>query len=188
MPLINLTIYLKENYDYSLKRSVALKTPMHEFVGNNYSDSRLEELYQEVIDIALNKKTGLPYIYEKYREDLEFNLACDEIDDLVKKVCLENAPIASFLLIENPITVETYMTVLIDALIKEQNKTLELFDDIYRDKMSHGQLISKDINRKVRMILNKADFDEYMITEINEDDIIFLEEDMVELLTGRAYA
>ena len=63
--------------------------------------------------------TGLPALYEKYGDSMEFSLACDKIDGVIDLISGADAKIVNFLVIENPTSQESIMTVLLDALIKE---------------------------------------------------------------------
>jgi hypothetical protein len=79
---------------------------------------------------------------------MKFNLGCEEIDDVVGKMCSDEAKISQFLLINNPTQDEAFLTVLLDWMIERQNKTLDSFKTILEDpkycKMM--ALINKEID------------------------------------------
>ena len=187
IPFAKLAMHMKEQYDFTLSREEASKTPMVQFVRSKWKDDELRVLYNDVIEKAMHKFEGLPYIYENYGPQMKFSLACDEIQNIVEEIGKADAPICRFLVVEDPSSEEAFMTALLDALIDQQNSPLEIFEEIYQNELTHSQLVAKKIKKSVRNA-NVAEMKEFTIAEIEEDDIIHLEDDILDLLIGRAYS
>lgn len=182
IPFARLTIYLTKQYSYSITADLAQKIKMSEFV-NKKDDRHLKNLYKEVREKALNKRKGLAALYDKYQTNMQFNLECDQVNGVVEKISGPNATLKSFLL-NSGTTEDVFMTTLLDCLVTQQNRTLELFEKYLENHIDIRQVLVDDIKK----ILGRGiDQTKVTLDQISEEDIIFVDDDVMKVLKGNSY-
>lgn len=164
IPLVKLCLHLNNKYNNTLKRSDASEMLMSDFVEKNSpEDEELERLYNTVKDDVFGKKKSLETLHRIYVDDLKFELGCEEIQGLVEYYQTEKTTLSSYLInIDRPENHEGNMTAIIDALIEKQNTILTKFDELLEGQGNQSQ------TRKVN------------IKDLEEDDIIFVDENFHE--------
>lgn len=97
IPLAELVVFVKKNYNMQISKDDASTIPMSKFVAGK-NNKTLTSLYKKVREQALPLLTQLE---EKYSDDLRFAIGCDQITGLVRTIQRDDAPISCFILIRS---------------------------------------------------------------------------------------
>lgn len=88
-------------------------------------------------------------MYERYSANMQFNLECDQVNGVVESISGPNAPFKSFVINEGA-TEDVFMVTLLDCLVTQQNRTIDLFEEYLGNQADTRMVISEDIKKELR--------------------------------------